>query len=119
MIFLGISAGKTLTNWFPGFLTTPLRALPGPMAVSVNHLCSGSIYGLRVTRIFKIPTQKWKMHVLDIGAGKTFTNWFPNFLKAPPSALQGPMMALMNHLCSGSMTGRVLWMPAFYYLARN
>ena len=107
MIFLGISAGKTLTNWFPGFLTTPLSALPGPMAVSVNHLCSGSIYGLRVTRIFKIPTQKWKMPVLSNGAGKTLTNWFPGFPTTPLSALPGPMMALVNHLCSGSICG--LW----------
>ena len=34
--------------------------------------------------LIKIPTQKWKMLVLDIGAGKTFTNWFPNFLTGTP-----------------------------------
>ena len=107
MLVLNIGAGKTFTNWFPNFLKAPPSALPSPMTVFINRLCSGSICGLWVTRIFKIPAQKWKMLFLDIGAGKTFTNWFPNFLNVPPSALQGPMMALMNNLCSGSIYG--LW----------
>ena len=43
MLILGISAGKTLTNWFPGFPTTPLSALPGPLMALMSNLCSKAI----------------------------------------------------------------------------
>ena len=59
-------AGKTLTNWFPSFLTTPLSALPGPMSALMNHLCSGSKHGLWINQNDQNPSplvHTWKMLV--------------------------------------------------------
>ena len=97
MLVLDTGAGKTFTNWFPNFLEAPPSALQGPMMALVNHLASGSICGLWVTRNNQNPSPQWKMFILCNGDGKPLTNWFPGFLEATLSVLQGLMTALMNH----------------------
>jgi hypothetical protein len=97
MLVLEIGAGKTFTNWFPNFLKAPPNALSSPMMALVNHLASGSICGLWITRNNQNPSPQWKMFILCNGAGKPLTNWFPGFLEATLSVLQGLMTALMNH----------------------